>query len=78
MAGLTYLRGAERLCRGGDFIHTHTHTHTHMSSPNNIASLLPEKEEWRERNTDMKERQQLVASHTCLDWASNPQLRYVP
>ena len=41
-------------------------------------NLLLERGEARERNTDVREKHQSVASSTCPDWGPNLQPRYVP
>ena len=43
-----------------------------------ICLLILEREEGRDRDTDMREKHRLVASGSHPNRGSNPQLRYVP
>ena len=43
-----------------------------------IHLLVLERGRERERNIDVKEKHQLIASHMCPDWGLNLQPRYVP
>ena len=51
-----------------------------LSSPEDFLKNVSwrEKGRERERNTDVRERHQWVASHKRPDWKSNSQPRYVP
>ena len=51
--------------------HHHSFFFFFKSSPEDISSLLLEREEGRERNIDVREPLLLVASLTHLDWGSH-------